>query len=129
MARSRKGGQYEVGYGKPPKHTRFQSGQSGNPGGKRKRAMTVSELIAAEATRLVSVTENGKTTKLRKDQVTVKALFAKAMKGDLQAARLIFLALAAHAAERPDEQPRLTGAQIALLKELLPNFNPPAEAV
>ena len=22
---------YEVGYGKPPRHTRFQKGQSGNP--------------------------------------------------------------------------------------------------
>lgn len=126
MARPKKG-TYEVGFGKPPKHTRFQPGRSGNPGGKRKRSLTVTELIAAEATRLVSVSENGKPVRLRKDQVTVKALFAKAMKGDLQAAKLIFLALAAHAAERPDEQPRLTGAQIALLKELLPNFNPPTD--
>ncbi|HLY07588.1 MAG TPA: DUF5681 domain-containing protein [Rhizomicrobium sp.] len=28
---------YEVGYRKPPEHTRFQKGQSGNPGGKPKR--------------------------------------------------------------------------------------------
>ena len=27
---------YEVGYGKPPKHTRFQPGQSGNPRGRPK---------------------------------------------------------------------------------------------
>jgi hypothetical protein len=25
---------YEVGYGKPPRHTRFKSGQSGNPRGR-----------------------------------------------------------------------------------------------
>lgn len=25
---------YEVGYGKPPKSTRFKKGQSGNPGGR-----------------------------------------------------------------------------------------------
>jgi hypothetical protein len=25
---------YEVGYGRPPQHTRFQKGQSGNPGGR-----------------------------------------------------------------------------------------------
>src|SRR5262245_37056540 len=27
---------YEVGYGKPPKHGQFKPGQSGNPGGRRK---------------------------------------------------------------------------------------------
>ena len=25
---------YEVGYGKPPKHTQFKRGQSGNPNGR-----------------------------------------------------------------------------------------------
>jgi hypothetical protein len=28
---------YQVGYGRPPKHSRFRKGQSGNPGGKRRR--------------------------------------------------------------------------------------------
>jgi hypothetical protein len=31
--RSRTPGGYEVGYGKPPAHTRFQKGKSGNPKG------------------------------------------------------------------------------------------------
>src|SRR6202022_3261656 len=30
------GDEYDVGYGKPPKHTRFRAGQSGNPAGRRK---------------------------------------------------------------------------------------------
>lgn len=29
---------YEVGYGKPPVHTRFKEGQSGNPNGRPKKA-------------------------------------------------------------------------------------------
>jgi hypothetical protein len=29
------GDAYEVGFGKPPKHTRFRAGQSGNPAGRR----------------------------------------------------------------------------------------------
>lgn len=28
------GADYEVGYGKPPRHTRFQPGRSGNPRGR-----------------------------------------------------------------------------------------------
>ena len=27
---------YKVGYGKPPKHSQFRAGQSGNPAGRRK---------------------------------------------------------------------------------------------
>ena len=30
-------GSYEVGYGKPPKHTQFKKGQSGNPKGRPKQ--------------------------------------------------------------------------------------------
>ncbi len=30
------GSDYEVGYGKPPRHTRFQPGRSGNPRGRPK---------------------------------------------------------------------------------------------
>ncbi len=28
---------YDVGYGKPPRHTQFRKGQSGNPGGRPRR--------------------------------------------------------------------------------------------
>ena len=31
-------GDYRVGYGKPPLETRFKKGQSGNPGGRPRRA-------------------------------------------------------------------------------------------
>jgi Family of unknown function (DUF5681) len=30
------GDEYEVGYGKPPKHARFRAGRSGNPAGRRR---------------------------------------------------------------------------------------------
>jgi hypothetical protein len=37
----------EVGYGKPPKHTQFAKGQSGNPNGRRKRpdGISIKELL------------------------------------------------------------------------------------
>ena len=37
--RRKTNGEYEVGYGKPPKEHQFQAGHSGNPaGGRKKRA-------------------------------------------------------------------------------------------
>ena len=30
---------YEIGYGKPPKNTRFTKGRSGNPAGRKKKVI------------------------------------------------------------------------------------------
>jgi hypothetical protein len=34
---SKRGSPHEIGYGKPPRHTRFVKGRSGNPNGRPKR--------------------------------------------------------------------------------------------
>src|SRR6478609_2109109 len=57
-----------VGYGRPPAQTRFQSGQSGNPGGRpkgsRNKATAVEtsgiyDMILAEAKRTIKVDDGG----------------------------------------------------------------------
>ena len=40
-----KDGDYEVGYGKPPRHTRFVKGRSGNPRGKPPGAKNFTTLL------------------------------------------------------------------------------------
>lgn len=51
---------YEVGYKKPPKHTRFKKGQSGNPKGKRKGTPDMKTVLREVLTSKVSMTLNGR---------------------------------------------------------------------
>ena len=80
---------YSVGYGKPPKHSRFKLGQSGNPKGRPKGARGFKAELDEELKQLITVTEAGRTRKLSKQRAMIKALFAKALKGDSKSVQLI----------------------------------------
>jgi hypothetical protein len=80
---------YRVGYGKPPKHTRFKPGQSGNPKGRPKGAQGFSAELDRELKAIITVTENGQMIKLSKQRALVKSLLAKALKGDTKSVALI----------------------------------------
>lgn len=82
-------GDYPVGYGKPPVHTRFQKGRSGNPSGKPKKVLSHAEIMARELETKVTITEDGKKKRLTKREVMHKATLQKAMKGDLKAAKMV----------------------------------------
>ena len=51
---------YVVGYGKPPRHSQFKPGESGNPSGTRKGGRSLKLDLAAELSEEVRVSENGK---------------------------------------------------------------------
>lgn len=76
---------YEVGYGRPPKHSQFRKGQSGNPKGRKKGARGLKTDLRAELSERLEITQNGKAVKLTKQQLIVKQLAAKAIKGDVRA--------------------------------------------
>lgn len=79
---------YSVGYGKPPKHSRFKPGQSGNLKGRPKGAQSANTLLQAELKRSVAITENGRAGKLSKQAVMIRNLVNKAM-GDFKAAQIV----------------------------------------
>jgi hypothetical protein len=85
-------GEHTVGYGKPPIHTRFRKGMSGNPGG-RPRGMTAGRanaLVLQEAYRPVRVREGDKVLTLPAIQAVLRSQVALAAKGNGPAQRALF---------------------------------------
>ena len=80
-----------VGYGKPPIHSRFRKGQSGNPTGKRRRgaAERAEELIRQEAYRLLTIREGEKVTRMPALQAVFRSQIASAAKGNVSAQRAV----------------------------------------
>jgi uncharacterized protein DUF5681 len=96
---------YEVGYGKPPMHTRFRKGVSGNPrgGSRTQRAARVSALALKEAYRMVTVREGDKVTSLPAIQAVMRSQVALAVKGNGPAQRALIAAIHALEQERAIE--------------------------
>ena len=90
-------GQYDVGYGRPPAHSQFKPGQSGNPVGGKKGQPTVSEVLMREAARLVKIKRGDTVETITKHEVVIRRLFQSAMEGDIAASRLVLFGLAQNA--------------------------------
>ena len=80
---------YEVGYSKPPRHTRFTKGQSGNPRGRAPGAKNLKTLLIDALNELVVVTENGGRRTISKGQAIIKQLVNQSAKGDWRATKLL----------------------------------------
>lgn len=80
---------YSVGYGKPPKHTRFVKGKSGNPKGRPKGSRNFSMLLHDELNAKIAITENGTRRKITKQEAMVKQLANRGAAGDLKAIPLV----------------------------------------
>jgi hypothetical protein len=76
---------YDIGYGKPPKHTRFQKGQSGNRLGRPRGSQNLATIVENELNGLIRIVENGRRRTIAKRQAMVKQLVNKAVCGDVKA--------------------------------------------
>jgi len=80
----------DVGYKNPPQSTQFRPGQSGNPSGRPKGTRNLRTDLMEELAEKIVVTEGGQQKTISKQQALVKAMMAKAMKGDTSAGKEIF---------------------------------------
>ncbi len=95
-------GPFEVGFGKPPRSTRFKPGQSGNPNGRPRGARNFAVAIEQELVTRVTVTENGRRRRISKREVIAKHLVNKAASGDLKAIPLLLNEARAHQSNLAD---------------------------
>ena len=116
---------YDVGYGKPPKTTRFQKGQSGNPKGRPKGSKNLSTLLEEELEQPVLITENGRRKKITKRRASMKQLVNRAASGEHRALQILINYLHDHekqaASSAPD--PLIDEADQEIVNGIFERFN------
>ena len=96
---------YEVGYGKPPKRSRFKKGVCPNPRGRGVRPppepeQIISKVLYARA----EFRENGRTKKAPRLEIEIRKLGAAAVRGDIESAAKL-LKMYSHAKAQGDTAP------------------------
>jgi hypothetical protein len=82
-------GAYKVGYRRPPAHTRFKKGRSGNPNGRLKGSANAKTIISRVINEKVTVREGDKARDMTKLEGMLQAHLVKAIKGDARSASLV----------------------------------------
>lgn len=79
---------YKVGFKKPPKHSQFKKGQSGNPKGRPKGTKNLKTDLLEELSEKILIKELGKSKSVSKQRALIKAQISRALKSDKASATL-----------------------------------------
>ena len=80
--------EYQVGDKRPPRHSQFKPGVSGNPKGRPKGSVNLRTRISQQLSKAVTVNRNGRPVKMSKGELIALQIVDAAAKGDLKAAML-----------------------------------------
>jgi hypothetical protein len=76
---------YEVGFARPPKRTRFTPGRSGNPKGRPKGSQNLTTVVAKLAREPMTVKEGGRPRRMSRFAALQLTIWAAAYKGNAKA--------------------------------------------
>lgn len=107
-----------VGYGSPPRHSRYQPGQSGNPGGRPKGGQNLKTLFNKILNEQVALRDGAKVRKISKAEAVIRSVVVGALRGDPRS-MAILLRLAEQAGGFEDK------AEITKIDRLIITWEPP----
>jgi hypothetical protein len=114
---------YKVGYGKPPKTTRFKKGKSGNPSGRPKGSLNLATDVTAELGEHITVREDGRSRRVSKQRALIKSLMAKALQGDVRAMTSLLALYARIITEAPNDDNQAVDAdELQVLRRFAPRL-------
>ena len=80
---------YEVGFGKPPKHTQFKPGTSGNSKGRPNGSKNLKTDLLEELSEKIVIKQDGKPMTVSKQKALLKAHMAQGIQGDTKSANIV----------------------------------------
>ena len=113
-------GDYEIGFGRPPKSTRFKPGQSGNPRGRPKGAKNFETDLRDQLNERVVIREGDRSRKVTKQQALIASMVNRGIKGEPRLAALSVSTIARYQnlagnMESADEE--LTDDELLILRD------------
>jgi hypothetical protein len=80
---------YKVGYGRPPIHSQFKPGQSGNPRGRTKGSKNIRKADEEIFTSKLTVLEGGQVRRVTKIEAVLLTQLSQALKGNQRAVQAV----------------------------------------
>jgi len=111
-----------TGYKRPPKGSRFKSGESGNPNGRPKGARGLKTDLDAVLRKRITIREDGELRHVSRQMALLLSLYEKAVHGDTKSAAQItalVTKLDAPGTQQTSEPPPVSDNDRAIVEEFL----------
>src|SRR6267143_2266780 len=113
------GADYTVGFRRPPLHTRFKPGVSGNPSGRPKDSKNFKTLLHSILNEQISLQEGSQSRKISKTEAIMRRLIIGALKGDTRDMHTLFR-LAEQTGQFEDKPEQVTGIERIIVRWMNP---------
>jgi len=110
---------YPVGRGKPPSHSRFKPGQSGNPGGRKKGSRNMKSVLEDILLEEIEMTENGRKRTVSMLEALIKRAVQEGLRGDLRAIKDLLDRYERHVGSEPEVEDELPEEDKAILQRVM----------